>query len=217
MKKIIFIAIISLILNIIYSQDQDVTTDNEIKKEKNGWDYFIEGKYNESIKALKKEKELYPQRINIYVIMGWNYKKIYNYNLLEQISLEGLKINPRDARIVLNLAEAYYFQKKYSKAVSIFKKYIAFKYNKKDIYIPIVYYYLGNCYYNLNSYRKADIALSTAKYYNPNNIKTVLLLANTKEKLKEYDKANNLFNTALKIQPYNTIALDGIKRLKNPQ
>ena len=210
MKKIIYIVLISITINFIFSQDNTL----DIKK-MNGWDYYEKGRYRESINALKVEKKSYPNRINIYVIMAWDYLSLRNYPSMEKISKEGLKIRPNDVRVIKNLAEAYYFQKKYSEAIFYFEKYIFSKYKMKDPYLAIVYYYLGVCFYNLNFYRKADIALSFAKYYRPKDIKIILTLANTKEKLEEYDKANNLFNNVLKIKPNNKPALEGIKRIKD--
>ena len=87
----------------------------------------------------------------------------------------------------------------------------------KDTYLSIAYYYLGICFYKLNSYRKADISLSNAKYYRPKNIRIILQLAKVKEKLKEYENALEYFNDALKLNPNNIQALDGIKRLKTIQ
>jgi len=234
MKKILLICLFNFMFFYIYPQDTtaDIKKDDnkqnssisvinnqsnitEVKKKKNGWDYFEDGKYNESINALLEEKKYYPDRINIYVILAWDYREIKNFAEMEKVSLEGLKYSSEDVRIIKNLAEAYYFQKKYNEAIPFFHKYLNFKYKTNDIYIQTLYYYLGICFLNINNLYKADISLSTAKYFQPNNLNIVLLLAETKEKLKDYDKSLKLYNDALILSPNNQTALDGINRINN--
>jgi len=199
--------------SISVNNNQNNVTD--VKKKKNGWDYFEDGRYNESINALLEEKKYYPDRINIYVILAWDYREVKNFAEMEKISLEGLKYSTDDVRIIKNLAEAYYFQKKYNEAIPFFQKYLNFKYKTNDIYNQTVYQFLGICFFNINNFYKADISLSTAKYFQPNNLNIVLLLAETKEKLKDYDKSLKLYNDALLLSPNNQTALDGIARINS--
>ncbi|MBN2546400.1 MAG: hypothetical protein JXB50_11430 [Spirochaetes bacterium] len=234
MKKILMICIIYFSVFYVFSQDSTTdikkdeskqnsslsetnnqTNKTEVKRKKNGWDYFEEGRYIDSINALLEEKKYFPDRINIYVILGWDYREIKNYIEMERISFEGLRINSEDVRIIKNLAEAYYFQKKYSEAIPYFQKYLSVKYKTNDIYIQTLYYYLGICFFNNNNLYKADISLSTARYFQPNNINILLLLAETKEKLKDYDKSLKLYNNALILSPNNQTALDGINRINS--
>ena len=197
------------------------TTNNQIQViknvPKNGWDLYLEGRYSESINALMDEKIHFPGRINIYVIMGWDYKYLRNYYAMERISLEGLNVISDDTRILQNLAESYYFQEKYADAIPIFQKYIALKFDKNDTYIPEAYYYLGDCFYNIKSYYKADIALSTAKYFQPNNMKLLLKLALVKEKNKDLKKAEEYYNTVIKYDANNNEAKEGLSRVKSLQ
>lgn len=222
MKKIIIIFFIFFIIFKIRAQDVSgdnvIKTDNmnqNVNKVKNGWDYYNEARFYDSIKALLEEKRLFPDRINIYVILGWDYLNLKDYASMEKVSLEGLKLSPDDVRIIKNLIEAYFFQNKFSEAIPCLEKYIALRYNFKDPYISTVYYYLGVCYFKSGYYRKADISLSTALYYMPNDINAIIQLAEANEKLNQIEKAKNLLNNALKIQPNNTQAQDGLKRLEN--
>ncbi len=181
-------------------------------REKNGWDLYQEGRYVDSINALKKEKALYPGRINIYVILGWDFKILKNYSEMENISLEGLNISSDDTRIIYNLIEAYYFQNKYDKAIPWIEKFIASSYQNLDQYAGKIYYYLGVCFLNTKEYRKADIALSTAKYYSQNDADILLKLANVKEKLNDMQKAREYYSAVLSLAPSNQEAIDGLKR-----
>jgi len=213
MKKII--TLIFLFLSVyVFSQDNTSDTNNINKnKQKNGYELFIEGRYLESIKSLQNEKQYFPNRINIYVILGWDYDKLRNYSEMEKISLEGMKIDPTDARVIQNLAESYFYQKKYNDAINAFEKYLALKYNKYDAYIFKAYNYLGICFYNLDLYNKADIALSTSNYFKQNNPTTLLYMAYVKEKLLNKEKAKEYFSDVLKLDPENVDAKEGLQRL----
>lgn len=215
MKKVSIIILLLTITFTLFAQDK--TDDTTEPKQKNGWDHYADGNYEESIKALEEERKVYTDRINIYVILGWDYKMLKNYVEMEKISLEGIAIQPSDIRVIRNLAEAYYFQRKWSDAIPLFEKYISYRYNWDDPFIQTVYYYLGICFIYEEKYRKADIALSTAKNVRPNDVNTLIRLAFVKEKLEEYKKAISLYNTALKIQPTNQSAAEGLKRSKNNQ
>ena len=211
MRKILVFLIMTVVVVNIFSQDDDTT-----QKNKNGWDYYSEGKYRESLKALETEKKYYPERINIYVISAWCYRELKDYTSMEKVSLEGLKIQPTDSRVYKNLAEATFYQGKYSDSIQGFENYLKYKYQpKSDSYFPTVYYYLGICYFNLSQFRKADICLSTANYYFPRNLFTVLYLAEVKEKLGEYKKAYDFYNFSLTLKANNTKGLEGINRLKD--
>ncbi len=187
---------------------------NNIKNEKNGWELYLEGKYFESIKALEKEKKSYPERTNIYVIEGWDYKYLNNFIEMERISLEGLKMDSEDSRITINLAEAYYFQNKYSQAIPVFEKYLSKRYNINDQAIQKIYFYLGDCYYNIKYYRKADIALCTAYYFIKNDVQIILKLALVNENLANKDKSIELLKKVLTMEPENKIAKEILTRLE---
>lgn len=212
MKNIpVFILLFLCLTQAFYSQD--MTGDVKVK---NGWDYYSEGNYRKSLEALQTEKRYFPDRVNIYVISGWNYRELKEFGNMEATSLEGLKYQPTDSRLHRNLGEAYYYQNKYSDAVRTFETYLKYKYQpKNDAYLPTVYYYLGVCYLNLKQYRKADICFSYSKYYTPNNSQTILFLAECKENLAEYDKAYKFYEESLRLKPNNTKGLEGLNRLKN--
>ncbi|HPO49934.1 MAG TPA: hypothetical protein PLO89_06370 [Spirochaetota bacterium] len=212
MKKIFFCILICASIFTVNAQDR---TSDAPKKNMNGWDYYSAGRYQDSLNALIKEKKIFPDRINIYVIMAWNYRELKNYTEMETISLEGLKYQPTDTRILKNLAEAYFFQKKYQDSANTFEKYIKYKFSWNDPYLSYSYYYLGICYYYLQHYRKADIALSTAIYYVPKNFNTLILLAEIKEILGEFNKARSLFVKAGQIAPNNKRVNDGLARIKD--
>lgn len=228
MKILFYVLIFILFFNFnIFTQDQtsdsatnnttDTEENNVVNVPKNGWELYQEGRYYDSIVYLKEEMKKFPGRINIYVILGWDYRQLRRYKEMEDVSIKGLKVSPSDIRLIRNLGESYFFQNKYSSAIKEFEKYISYRYNKNDSYLPTIYYYLGVCFYNQRSFRKADIAMSTARSLQPNSNKIILFLGKIMIELKEYEKAKKFFNDVLKKSPNNTEAIEGLKRIKDFQ
>lgn len=208
-KLIIFIyAFLFFTTNIIFAQDN--TTDK-----KNGWDYYVIGQYKRSITSLLEEKKYFPQRINIFVILAWDYRELREYAKMEQVSLEGLRIMPTDKRVIKNLAEAYFFQKKFLLTIPVLEKYIKYRYNWNDAYIGNAYYYLGVCFYNTSSYYKAEISLKSALHFKKNDRNILLYLGQTLAALNNKEQAKIYFKKVLKISPSNKKALEGLESLKS--
>ena len=144
MKKILIINLFFLFTLTLFAQDATtpaaapannapaapVQTTPAVRQ-KNGWDYYSEGNYHASIRSLEEERKLFPGRINIYIILGWNYKALKDYPEMERISIEGYNINPIHVNILKNLGEACYFQNKYNDSIKYFEKYAKIKINGK--------------------------------------------------------------------------------------
>lgn len=61
-----------------------------------------------------------------------------------------------------------------------------------------IYSHIANIYYQANMYREALSYIKKALNKNPNDIKSYRTAINSLRKLKEYDKAENMFQQALK-------------------
>lgn len=230
--------IITVLLTIfsfnLYSQDEVINTDEDIvvdenteinkqettvtiKKEKNGWDYYAEGNYYESIKALEEEKRNFPNRINIYIILGWNYKMLKNFEKMEEVSLTGMQIVPNNRNIIKNLAESYYFQGKYSNAITEYQKYLKYRFVNKwsDPQLYNIYLYLGYSFYEVKSYHKADIALTQALQMLPNNVSVNYVLGLVNQALKNDEKAILYYKNTLKYQPTHNEAQKKLNEIQS--
>ncbi len=231
MKKIIFLNLFFLFASVLFAQDattpntsgnttpavQQAVPATPAVRKKNGWDYYSEGNYHASIRSLEEERKLFPGRINIYIILGWNYKALKDYPEMERISIEGYNINPIHVNILKNLGEACYFQNKYSDSIKYFEKYAKIKNKWQDPYTYSMYYYLGDSYYNIGAYYKADTALSAANILKPNNVQNLLLLGKVNEKLKNYKQAMKHYEALLKLEPANMEARNAYEQLKKTQ
>ena len=77
-----------------------------------------------------------------------------------------------------------------------------------------MYYYLGDSYYHVGAYYKADTALSAANALKPNNVQNLLLLGKVNEKLKNTKQAMKYYEALLKIEPANIEARNAYEQLK---
>jgi tetratricopeptide (TPR) repeat protein len=215
MKKILFLLSLFIFFNFI-SFSQDNTADNtSVPVADNGWSYYTKGDYNNSIRILLEEKKLYPDRINVYVILAWDYRELKQYYNMEKISEDGLKIKPNDIRIIKNLGEALFFQGKFKEAATAFEKYIKYKYSLADTNLGIIYYYIGYSYLQLKAYNKADIAFCMATQLpHPNKLNNFLFLAEINEQLKKYQKSKVYYEKVLVMNAGNPEAIQGLERIK---
>ena len=199
------------------NQDSDNTSqDNQNSKQdedKDGYILWKERKYEQSIAKLKEEIVAFPQRIDIYVIMGWDYLALRQYSNALDISKKGLAISPNDSRLHLNLGETYFNLRQYNPSVYHLQKYLAA--NPQSYKKAYIYFLMGLAYYRLKHYHLADISLSTAIYYKPNSARYITQLGLIKEKLNENKKALTFFEKALILNPGNLDALNGKKRVEN--
>lgn len=195
-------------------QQTQTQTVGTVKKDRDGWDYYAEGNYTASIKALEEEKKLFPTRINIYIILGWNYKILKNYQEMEKVSLEGYSLSPTHINILRNLGEAYFYQNKFVESIKYLEKYLKYKNRWDDPSTYQIYYLAGYAYLKTGSLYKADVALSASNYVKPNNVQNLLALGEVNEKLSKVDVAISLYESVLKIDPVNADAKNGLLRLK---
>lgn len=209
MKRLIVAIMLAVFCISLNAQDNTA-------KPKNGYELFLDGRYQDSLAALESERQNHPERMDIYVISGWCYRELKDYASMERISKEGIRIQPTDHRALRNLASALYWQGKYSEAVESFDSYLKYKNEpKKDTFYLQAYWQMGVCYYNMKQWLKSDICFSLFNKMKPDNFDTIQYLAEVKEKIGEYDAAYDLYQKLLKLKPNNQKGLDGIHRLKN--
>jgi len=177
-------------------------------------DLYFAGKYNEAIALADSQRKLQPENIENYIVIGWCYSRLGEYRNMIAITQQGLRMQPANISLLINLIEAYFSQRDYNNVILAAERYLRYRGNSTDKYLPIAYYNLGLSFYNIKAYYKADIVLSVANNITPRDFKNVILLAEIKEALEEYKKSEELFTIAKEIQPNSSRAIDGLARVK---
>ena len=126
------------------------------------------------------------------------YQLLYFGQYEESLNLAKLavKINKKDEKLWLILAEAQIANKLYKKALDSLNK--AEKINSN---IVEIYFAKSNVYIQTAQLKNAKSALETALKIEPNNYKTIFQLGNIFLMEKNYSKAEKLFDKSVKIKP----------------
>ena len=126
------------------------------------------------------------------------YQLLYFGQYEQSLNLAKLavKINKKDEKLWLILAEAQIANKLYKKALDSLNK--AEKINSN---IVEIYFAKSNVYIQTAQLKNAKSALETALKIEPNNYKTIFQLGNIFLMEKNYSKAEKLFDKSVKIKP----------------
>jgi len=137
------------------------------------------------------------QKQSLYI--GKNaYQLLYFGQYEESLKLAKLavKINAKDEKLWLILAEAQIANKEYKKALNSLNK--AEQINAKN---GEIYFAKSNVYLKISQQKKAKIALEKGIKIEPNNHKAIFQLGNILLMEKNYTGAIKLFDKSIKIKP----------------
>jgi len=137
------------------------------------------------------------QKQSLYI--GKNaYQLLYFGQYEDSLSLAKLaiKINPKDEKLWLILAEAQIAKKKYKNALNSLNKAEQINSNSSEIYFA-----KSNIYLKISQQTKAKSALEKGIKIEPNNHKAIFQLGNIFLMEKNYIRAIKLFDKSIKIKP----------------
>ncbi|HET6450485.1 MAG TPA: tetratricopeptide repeat protein [Spirochaetia bacterium] len=174
------------------------------------------GKYPDAIKVCQQELAISPNNIDSYVVMGWSLLRLQQYADALAAGQKATAISPTDPRVVQILGEADVFLGKIPDALTNLQQYVVLRPNGDRI--GRVYWLMGECYIRLKQFQNADIALSTAVYYEQNNALWWTRLGYARELGNDLQWSSDAYGHALKLDPGQTDAQrgkDGVdKKLK---
>ena len=145
--------------------------------------------YFPTIKNLEKQS-LYIGKNAYQLLYFGQYKDSLNLAKL------AVKINPKDEKLWLILAEAQIANKKYKNALNSLNKAEQINSNISEIYFA-----KSNVYLKISQQKKAKIALEKGIKIEPNNHKAIFQLGNIFLMEKNYLEAIKLFDKSIKIKP----------------
>jgi len=171
------------------------------------------GKYQEAIQICLLELEAMPRNMDSYAVLCWSLAKLERFEECLTYGLKGLEISANDIRIIEVTGEAYYNLGKNLEALKLFEEYAVLA--PTGDRIEDVYYYMGQIYIRMGEYIHADIALTTAVYYNPNVARWWSRLGYAREMAGDYRYALEAYDRALQLNPGYTEAQRGKERVQN--
>jgi tetratricopeptide (TPR) repeat protein len=173
---------------------------------------YRSGLYEEAVKICKAEIAADPGNLESHVVLCWSLVNLGRYEEGRTYALAGRTISRYDSRLIEVLGEVYFFQGRNNEALQYFQEYVNLA--PQGARINTVYYYIGEIYIRQGSFRRADIALSTAVYYMPRNAGWWARLAYARESAGEIREAINAYEKALLLNEGLTDARKGLERAR---
>ena len=173
---------------------------------------YRNGSYEEAIRICKAGITANPNDLESHVVLCWSLVHLGRYEEGRNYALAGRKISRYDPRIIEILGEVYFFQGRNYEALQYFQEYISLA--PQGDRLNSVYYYIGEIFIRQGRFRRADIALSTAVYYMPNNAYWWVRLAYARENAGEYRNAMLAYEKALALNENLGDARKGLDRVK---
>jgi tetratricopeptide (TPR) repeat protein len=156
-------------------------------------------RFAEAIQVCQQELAVSPNNIDSYVVMGWSYLRLQRYADALAAGQKATVISPNDPRVVQIIGEADVFLGKINDALTNLEEYVALRPGGDRI--ARVYWLMGECYIRLKEYQNADIAISTAVYYEQNNALWWARLGYLRELANDLLWARDAYDRALKLDP----------------
>jgi tetratricopeptide (TPR) repeat protein len=172
---------------------------------------FRANKYAEAIQVCQQELAVSPNNIDSYVVMGWSQLRLKLYADALATSQKATAINPNDSRVVQIVGEADVYLGKTDDALKNLEEYVALR--PTGDRIARVYWLMGECYIRLKEFQNADIALSTAVYYEQNNGSWWARLGYARELGNDLQWSRDAYDRALKLDPTLSDAQQGLDRV----
>jgi len=156
-------------------------------------------RFEEAIRVCQQELDESPRSIDSHVVMGWSYLKLKRYQDASDIGQKAAGINPNDPRVIEIIGESDAFLGKPTDALKNLEEYVALRPDGERI--ARVYWLMGEVYISLKEYQNADIAVSTALYYEQNNAQWWSRLGWARELAGDWAWASDAYGHALKLDP----------------
>jgi tetratricopeptide (TPR) repeat protein len=170
------------------------------------------GRYDEAVGICRAEIQADSRNIESYVVLCWSLVKLDRFDEARSAAETALAMSPYDPRILEIMGEISYFQGRNGEALKCFQEYIYLA--PEGQRIDAVYYYCGEIYIRLGRFKHADIALSTALHYVPENALWRTRLAYARESSGELQQAAEAYEKALSLDPQLADARRGLDRVR---
>lgn len=170
-----------------------------------------EDDYNSARKCLQKQLEIEPLNPKAHSRLGMVYYYLQKPHLAKKSYKTALTLNENDYNTHYNLGELYYtLFNDPKKALSEFKKTVSIKNDHAEANYKIGLIALEN-----DQYKEAIRFFREAHKYAPQNIRVLLQLGVTYEKMEMKKEAVSVYQSILDLDKLNDVALQKLKLLRS--
>lgn len=167
--------------------------------------------YGNAVTTCQEELQSTPNNIESYVVLCWSLFRLGRYKESERYSLEALKINSKEYRIMENLGETYFYLKNYTDSLKYLEKYVDGLPNGDRS--ATAYFFIGEIYRIQAKPNCADISYSMAVHKEPNVALWWYRLGSVRESAGYKTGAKTAYERALKLNPSYKEAQSALSRV----
>lgn len=168
------------------------------------------GNYERAVSICQEEIAADERNLDAHIVIAWSYIKLGRYEKAAEYARVARGISRYDPRILEILGETSFYQGKNQEALRYYQDYIS--YSPENGRVDEAYFFMGEIFIRLGKFRSADIALTTAMYWQPNNADWLARLAYARENAGDYADAVIAYEQALTINPQLSDARRGLER-----
>lgn len=214
-KKCISIGVVLCLCATIFAQNKPdaLAMYREARNyEASGQTIHADSYYNLAVNICLDELKVNPKNMESYVVLCWSLFRLKKYAESERYSLEALKINEREYRIMENLGETYFYLKRYDDSLRYLERYVDGAPNGDRA--STAYFFIGEIYRIKEKFNHADISYSLACRKESSIALWWYRLGTVREKAGYKDGAKTAYQKALSLSKNNyPEAQAGLNRL----
>jgi len=170
------------------------------------------GNYERSVQICRDEIAENANSMESHVVICWSLIRLGRYDEALRYARAGRAINRFDVRITQILGEVHYYQGLNNEALQFLQEYASNA--PEGQRIDQVYFLMGEIFIRQGKFRHADIALSTAVHWMPNNASWWVRLGFARENARDSSSAIEAYDRALALNSQLADAQRGIDRIR---
>jgi tetratricopeptide (TPR) repeat protein len=170
------------------------------------------GNFERAVLICREELAENPNNLESHVVICWSLIRLNRLEEAMRYARTARSLYRFDVRITQIMGEISYYQGRNDEALQYFQEYANTA--PEGQRIDQVYYLMGEVYIRQGKFRHADIALSTAVHWVPNNAAWWVRLAYTRENAGDLSSAIEAYERALSLNSQLTDAQRGIERTR---
>jgi len=170
------------------------------------------GRFERAVQICRDEIAENPNNLESHVVICWSLIRLNRLEEAMRYARAGRAIHRFDVRITQILGEIHYYQGRNEEALQFFQEYASAA--PEGARIDQVYYFMGEIFIRQGRFRHADIALSTAVHWMPNNAAWWVRLGFARENARDTSGAIDAYDRALALNSQLADAQRGIDRIR---
>jgi len=200
----LFFQIVFLVIFLLFSGTQLFSASKAME-------LYKASRYQEAVDQALQEIAQDGKNVDNYVGLLWSLLELKRYDSAAVYAARARLVNRYDPRIVQAYAQAMYHIGRNEDALRLFQEYVRLA--PEGANIDLAYYYMGELYLRFGQFRHADIALTMAIRYQPENSMWWIRLGYAREQGRDSNAAINAYSRGLELSPQSQTAKAGLERL----